>query len=146
MKHISKERREVSQLRETIRLLLAEQEGWRGYEAQRLWLRKLRQRGEDDPYTERERDAVERMIYARTFFDGWAGYSVQELVREARRYMADFAYEDEVFLKEIERATRLVRGEMGALVGLCRTAGMDILRFGQKVEEYQDEVRCLSSV
>lgn len=136
MKHISKERREADRLREKIKTLLAEQDGWLGYEGQRHWLRKLLQRDEGEPYTEPEREAVSRMIHARTFFEGWEGHSVQELVRGARRYMADFDQDD--FLNEIVHATRLTRGDMAMLVSLCRTAGVDIPRFGNRSEKYEE--------
>jgi hypothetical protein len=136
MKHISKERREAVQLREKIKSLLAERDGWRHYEDQRDWLRELLGRDAAYIFTERERTAVARIAYMRTFFDGWDGHSVQELIRAARKYMADFDHDD--FLNEIEHATRLTRGDMGALVGLCRTAGLDIERSGRKAEEYEE--------
>ncbi|WP_342709910.1 hypothetical protein AAFG13_36680 [Bradyrhizobium sp. B124] len=138
MKHTTKALREATQLREEIETILAEADGWRGYEDQRRWLRKLLQREASYTFTESEREAVRRIGYARTFFEGWAGYSVQELVRAAQRYITDFDYESECFLKEIEHATRAVRGDMRALVGLCRTAGMEIPRFGQRANEYED--------
>lgn len=138
MKHTTKALRDAVQLREEIETILADADGWRGYEDQRRWLRKLLQREVSYVFTESEREAVRRISYARTFFDGWAGYSVQELVRAARKYIADFDYESECFLNEIEHATRLVRGDMRGLVGLCRTAGMDIPRFGEHADEYED--------
>jgi len=135
MKQISKDRREANLLRERIESMLAEPEGWRYYQAQRRWLHELLKRDASYIFTKGERDAVGRMSYARTFFDGWATYSVQELVREARSHMADFDYDD--FLNEIEHATRLVRGEMGTLVSLCRMT-MNIPPFGQPHERYED--------
>ncbi len=138
MKHTTKALREAVRLREEIESILADVDGWCGYEEHRRWLRKLLQHEAGYTFAENEREAVRRIRYARTFFDGWAGYSVQELLRAARRYIADFDYESECFLNEIEHATRLVRGDMRALVGLCGAAGMDIPRFGQRADEHED--------
>lgn len=138
MKHVPRKQIEAEQLRDQIMKLLAEPDGWVGYASQRYWLRTLLRKDKEEVYSDRQRAGVDRMIYARTFFDGWAGYSVQELVREARQYIADFGYEDELFLNRIKHATRLIRGDMGALVGLCRTAGMDIPPFHRSREEPED--------
>jgi hypothetical protein len=131
MARIPKERREAERLREKIRALLAEpQHSWRHYEHIRYWLQKLLLR-EDDYYTTAEREAVDRIIRARTPVEGWAGFSVMELARVALQYAADFGYDDEEFLKEIEeeKPTSLVRDDMRYLVGLCIMSGMDIPRF-----------------
>ncbi|WP_298278527.1 hypothetical protein [uncultured Bradyrhizobium sp.] len=135
MKHTTKALQDAVQLREEIESILADTDGWRGYEEQRRWLRKLLQREIGYSFTENERKAVRKIARARTWFEGWDGCSVQELVREARSHMADFDYDD--FLNEIEHATRLVRGDMGTLVGLCRMS-MDLLPFGERSEEYED--------
>jgi hypothetical protein len=128
---ISKERRESDQLREKITSLLAEPHSWRNYEHIRYWLQKLLRRDEEYIYTAAEREAVDRIRFARTPVEGWAGYTVPELRRVARRYAADFDYDDELFLKDIEaeQATQLVRDEMRYLVSLCIISGMDIPRF-----------------
>ena len=128
---ISKARRESDQLREKISSLLAEPHSWRNYEHIRYWLQKLLRRDEDYIYTAAEREAVDRIGFARTPVEGWAGYSVPELTRVARRYAADFDYDDELFLEEVvaEQATRLVRDDMRYLVSLCIMSGMDIPRF-----------------
>jgi hypothetical protein len=131
MARISKERRETDQFREKIRSLLAEPHGWRNYEDIRYWLQKLQRRDEDYNYTAAEREAVDRVIFARRLFEGWAGFSVPELARVALKYAADFAYDDELFLKDIEaeQASQLVRDDMRQLVSLCIMSGMDLPRF-----------------
>jgi hypothetical protein len=129
MARISKARREADLFREKIKSLLAEPQGWRHYEDQRYWLQKLLRRDEDYIFTGAEREAVDRIIFARVLIEGWAGFTVPELARVAQRYVADFDYEDELFLKETERATKLTRDEMRHLVSLCIMSGMDIPRF-----------------
>lgn len=121
-------KREADEFRQKINSVLAEPHHWRGYEDQRHWLQKLLQR-EENYYTAAERKAVARIAFARTPFEGWAGYSVPELAKGALRYVADFGYDDELFLKEAEHANRLVMDDMRALVGLCISAGMDVPRF-----------------
>jgi hypothetical protein len=131
MARISKEQRESRLYRERIQLLVAESHGWRDHEHIRYWLQKLLRREPDDTFTEAERTAVDRIISARSrLYEGWAGFTVPELRRAARRYIADFGYDDELFLDDIdaEDATRLVEREMRHLVSLCIMSGMDIPR------------------
>jgi hypothetical protein len=123
-------KREADEFRNKIKTILAEPHHWRGYEDQRDWLRKLLQR-EENYYTVAERDAVARIAYMRTPFEGWAGYSISELARGALQYSADVGEPEEQLLREAERASRLPRGYMGELVSLCIFAGMDIPRFNQ---------------
>jgi len=138
MKRISKERREADQLREKITSILAEPEGWRQYGDQRDWLRKLLRQEADYIFTENERKAVGRITYMRTFFEGWDGFTVQELIQDARQSIANFGVDDEETLNEIEHATRLTRGLMGWLVGVCRAAGLSIRSFDQRAEAYEE--------
>jgi hypothetical protein len=104
-------KREADEFRKKIKSVLAEPHHWRGYEDQRHWLQKLLKR-EENYYTQAEREAVARIAFARTPFEGWAGYSVPELAKGALRYGADIGYDDELFLKEAERATQLVMDDM----------------------------------
>jgi hypothetical protein len=137
MKHVSKKQIEADQLRAKIESLLEVHEGWRHHGDQRDWLRKLMRQDASYIFTENERKAVGRIAYMRTFFEGWDGYSVSELVRDAQQGIADFDFEDEKYLNEIKHATRLTRADMAWLVGLCRAAGLTIRRFDQKTEEYE---------
>jgi hypothetical protein len=134
MARASKELRENQVFRERIELLVAESHGWRDYEHIRYWLQKLLLRDQDYIYTEAERAAVDRIISARRPYEGWAGYSVPELRRVARMYAADFDYDDELFLDDIdaEGATQLVEGDMRHLVSLCAISGMDIPGFPRR--------------
>jgi hypothetical protein len=136
MKHLPKEQRGAETLRLKIASLLAAPYSWRGYEPQRQWLERLLQRDATAGFTRAERDAVARIAYMRTPFEGWAGYSVQELIRGALQYAADFGYDEELLLREIaaECRTVLVRDQMRTLVGLCRAAGMDVPMFDARVE------------
>jgi hypothetical protein len=141
MARISKARREADLFREKIELLLAEPHGWRNFEDIRYWLQKLLRRDEDYAFTAAEREAVDRVIFARTLFEGWAGYSVPELANEARRYSADFGDDDEQFLEDIEaeRATKLVRDDTRHLVSLCIMSGMNIPRFPYQQRPSNDD-------
>ncbi|MEH2494564.1 hypothetical protein V1294_001043 [Bradyrhizobium sp. AZCC 1678] len=134
MARVSKELREAQLFRQRIDSLVAESHGWRDYEHIRYWLQKLLRRDQDYIYTEAERAAVDRIISARRPYEGWAGYSVPELRRVARTYVADFDYDDELFLDDIdaEGATQLVEGDMRHLVNLCVMSGMDIPRFPRR--------------
>jgi hypothetical protein len=141
MARVSKARQESDQLREMISSLLAEPYSWRNYEHIRYWLQKLLRRDEDYIYTAAEREAVDRIRFARTPVEGWAGYSVPELTRVARRYAADFDCDDELFLEDIEaeQANRLVRDDMRYLVSLCIMSGMDIPRFPPRQNTYDND-------
>ena len=132
--------READAFRQKIKSLLAASHGWRSYEDQRHWLRKLVQR-EENYYTAAERNAVDRIAFARTPFQGWAGYSVPELAKGAKMYAADLGPDDEQLIEEAEHATQLVRDDMSALVGLCIFTGMDIPRFnpGPNPYRYEDD-------
>jgi hypothetical protein len=134
-------KREADEFRQKIKSILAEPQHWRGFEEQRRWLQKLLQR-EENYYTQAERKAVDSIAFARTPFKGWAGYSVPELAKGALRYVADFGYDDELFLKEAEHANQLVIGDMRALVGLCILAGMDVPRFnpGPMPSRFDDDM------
>lgn len=118
--------------------MLAEQWGWKRFEDQRYWLGKLLREDANYTFSERQQRAVARISYMRTPFEGWAGYSVEELLDRARAYVADLGYDDEVFLNEIGNETRLSRSDMGILVGLCRTVDMDLPRFDQRAEEDEE--------
>jgi hypothetical protein len=124
-------RREAASLRMKIRWLLADPDGWDRYDPHRDFLEKMLRH--DGPYTQAQIDAVERIRHARRFLmKQWAGYTVQALVREVSKYVADFDYDDELFLNEIRDARRLTRGDMSALVGMARYAGVDIPRFAER--------------
>jgi hypothetical protein len=118
--------------------ILAEPEGWRQYEDQRDWLRKLLRREADYIFTENEHKAVGRIAFMRTFFEGWDGFTVKELIQDARQSIANFGIDDEQALNEMEHATRLTRGLMGWLVSVCRAAGLSIRSFDQKAETYEE--------
>lgn len=141
MARISRDRRAADELREKMRSLLAEPHGWRKYDHIRYWLEKLLRRDEDHIYTAAEREAVDRIGFARTPVEGWAGYSVPELTRAARQYIADFEYDDELFLEDIEaeQPARLVRDDMRHLVSLCITSGMDIPRVPARQTTYDED-------
>lgn len=135
MARTSKGQRESQLYRERIKSLVAESYGWRDYEHIRYWLQKLLRRELDDVFTEAERAAVDRIISARSrLYEGWAGFTVRELRRAARMYVADFGYDDELFLDDIdgEDATQLVEREMRHLVSLCIMSGMDIPRIPRR--------------
>jgi hypothetical protein len=74
-----------------------------------------------DPYTERELDALKRILAANTSFEGWGGYSVRELVVAACRYKADCSFEQEEFLTGLQRQTpaSLRYGDIKELVWIC---------------------------
>jgi hypothetical protein len=131
-------KREADEFRRKINSILAEPHSWRGYEDQRYWLQKLLKRGENY-YTEAEREAVARIAFARTPFEGWAGYSVPELVKGALKYAADFGYDDELFLKDAEGVNQLVIDDMRTLVGLCIFAGMDLPRFKPRPNAFRHD-------
>jgi len=115
---------------------LAAGSSWRGYEAQREWLEKLLRYDPKRHFTEAEREAIDRIAAARTMFEGWGGYSVAELIKAASRYIADFSYEDELFLKELqaEAAEEICLDDMRQLLSLCRLAGLDLPRFRPVIE------------
>jgi hypothetical protein len=52
------------------------------------------------------------------------------------RYAADFSYDDELFLKELEarHPTRLCLDDMRQLIALCRYAGVNLPRFNPEVD------------
>jgi hypothetical protein len=129
-------KREADEFRQKIDSVLAEPHHWRGYEDQRDWLQKLLRR-EENYYTEAERKAVARIAFARTSFEGWAGYTVPELAKGALRYSADIGPDDEQFLKDAEHAAQLVMDDMKALVGFCIFAGMDVPRFNPGPNPYR---------
>jgi hypothetical protein len=130
-------KREADEFRKRIALISAEPNGWRDYEDRRYWLRKLLKR-EENYYTQAERKAVDRIAFARTPFEGWGGYSVQELYRVALPALAVVDEGYEPLMEEIAATnpTRLVRDDMKALVGLCILAGMDLPRFPSRAQEY----------
>jgi hypothetical protein len=140
MSRMTKAQREADLLRERIIVLLAEPYDWLDYEHIYNWLQKLLKRDRKDGYTPAERAAVARIIVARTPFEEWGGYSVPELIAAALMYMADFSYEDELFLKDIEarRPTRLALVDMKHLVGLCRYAGIEIPRFAPEIDSFDE--------
>jgi hypothetical protein len=133
-------KREAEEFRQKIKSILAEPHHWRSYEDQRDWLRKLLLR-EENYYTAAEQKAVDRIAFARTPFKGWAGFSISELAKRALRYSADIGESEEQLLKEAKHASQLAIDDMGALVGLCIFAGMDIPRFnpGPNPYRYDDD-------
>lgn len=105
-------------------------------EGVQLWLRKQLDHPNDYSFSERERAALDRICAASTLFEGWGGIAVKDLVPLAAQYAADFDYDDELFLKELSRTrpVRLRYGDMKQLVGLCRSAGVDMPRFAPQLE------------
>lgn len=128
-------KREVDEFRREIKSILDEPLRWRGYEDRRERLWNLLRRKE---YAQRDREEVAAIVYTRTPFEGWAGYSIPELAKEAQRCCADYiSPADEQLVKEAEHASRLPRNDMGALVGLCIFAGVDIPRFNPEPSPYR---------
>jgi len=143
MKQLPKEQRGAEALRLKIESLLAAPHSWRGYEPHRQWLEKLLQRDRSAAgFTPAERDAVARIAYMRTPFEGWDGYSVAELIKGALQYSADYDYDEELLLKQIasEHPIALVRDQMRTLIGLCRVGGMDLSPFDTRHDTYDGEV------
>ncbi|MEH2489547.1 hypothetical protein [Bradyrhizobium sp. AZCC 2230] len=143
MKQLPKEQRGSEALRLQIEALLAAPHSWRGYEPQRQWLEKLLQRDHAaGGFTPAERDAVARIAYMRTPFEGWDGYSISELIKGALQYSADYDYDEELLLKEIasEHSIALVRDQMRTLVGLCRAGGMDLSLFDARTDSSDGDV------
>jgi hypothetical protein len=130
-------KREADEFRREIKSIVDEPLRWRGYEDRRERLWKLYRRKE---YTQRDREEVARIAYTRTPFEGWAGLSVSELARGAKRCSADYSDPtDEQLVREAEHATRLPRSDMGALVKFCIFAGMDIPRFDPGPNPYRSD-------
>lgn len=113
--------REDEQFRSQLRALLEEPDHWQDYQHIRDWIEKLLRRDPERAYTRAQREAVGRIIATRTPFVGWGGFSVPELIVAARKYVADYDYEDEIFLNELHErgATRLALFDMRRLIGLC---------------------------
>jgi hypothetical protein len=88
--------------------LIEEPDHWQDYQHIRDWIEKLLRRDPERAYTRAQREAVGRIIATRTPFVGWGGFSVPELIVAARKYVADYDYEDEIFLNELHEkgATR----------------------------------------
>lgn len=110
-------------------------------EGVRHWLEKQLRRERDYIYTENEHAALARIIAAGTLFDGWDGHRVPELLAAACRYKADGDYEDERIFDELiaRNATQLRLGEMGHLVGFCRSvAGLLLAPFRPEIARYDD--------
>ncbi len=139
MSRHTKAQRESDRFRARIEALLAEPD-WFGYEHIRHWLQKLLQRDRRLEYTEAERAALSRIVAARTPFLEWDGYGIAELIAAASKYIADFSYEDELFLKELQsrKAEQLFLSDMKQLVGLCHLAGLDLMRFKPEVDTYEE--------
>lgn len=131
---------ETDEFQARVANVLADSDDWQGYEVHRRWLQKLLGPEHGEVYTPAERAAVGRIAAARTPFEGWGGYSVPELIAAAMKYVADLNYEDELFLKELEArgAIRLRLDDMRYLVGLCRVAGLDLIRFDHAVGPHDD--------
>jgi hypothetical protein len=134
----SKQQQETDRFRVHVANLLSEP-GWHGYDYVHRWLEKLLKYDLRRPYTEAEREAVDRVVAARTMFEEWGGFSVPELIRAASQYMADYSYEDEIFLKELQNETQICLADMRQLVGLCRLAGLDLPRFKPAIEITYDD-------
>ena len=107
-------------------------------EGVREWLQKELRREPGYIYSEKEHNALRRIVAASTSFEGWDGYTVQQLAVAAARYMADHGYDDEMFLKRLlsSGVKKLRLNEMGWLVRLARAAGEDLTRFDPEVELY----------
>ncbi len=75
---------EAELLRLRVAKLLAETDGWNGYEDQRKWLEALLDPEHGDAYSLGKRAAVNRIIIARTLFDAWSGYSISEKAQPLR--------------------------------------------------------------
>jgi len=135
MARTTKAQREAEAFRARIIELLADPD-WLYYERIQGWLEKLARRDPRFGYSPAERAAVARIIAARTPFDGWDGYSVPELITSASRYIADFSYEDELFVKELQarNCTMLRLDDMRQVVGICRLSGVDITRFKPDID------------
>lgn len=101
--------------------MIEEPDHWQDYQHIRDWIEKLLRRDPERAYTRAQREAVGRIIATRTPFVGWGGFSVPELIVAARKYVADYDYEDEIFLNELHEkgATRLALFDMRRLIGLC---------------------------
>jgi hypothetical protein len=108
-------------------------------EGVRYWLEKELRRPPDYIYTENEHAALARIIAASTMFESWDGYTVPELLDNARGYKANGSYEDEVQLDELKarNPTQLRLREMAHLVGFCRNiAGLQLARFKPEIKNY----------
>jgi hypothetical protein len=130
-------KREADEFRCEIKSILDEPLRWRGYEdrRERLWTLLRRKK-----YTQRDREEVAGIVYTRTPFGGWAGYSVSQLAKGALPYCPDYIDPaDEQLVKEAVHASLLPRSDMGALVGLCIFAGMDIPRFEPGPNPYRSD-------
>ena len=140
MARTTKAQREAEAFRARIIELLADPD-WLNHEHVHEWLQKLSRRDPRLGYSPAERAAVARIIAARTPFEAWDEYSVKELITAAARYIADFSYEDELFLKELQtrNCTALRLEDMRQLVGLARVAGVEVARFKPDVDRIFDE-------
>jgi|ERR1043166_1350960 hypothetical protein len=138
MARLTKGQREAEYFRTRAAELLQDPD-WLDEEVQR-WLSKELERERDYIYSEKEHAAMRRIIAASTLFDGWGGYTVPELIVAASKYVADYSYEEEMFVKRLQArgATKLRLGEMHQIVGLCRFAGFDLPRFDPEVEPYDE--------
>jgi hypothetical protein len=134
----TKGQREADRLRARATELLKDPD-WLDEEVQR-WLRKELEREQGYIYSEKEHAAMRRIIAASTLFEGLGGYGVPELIVAASKYVADYSYEQEMFVKGLQarRATKLRLGEMHQLIVLCRLAGVDLPRFDPEVEPYDE--------
>src|ERR1051326_5235843 len=83
-------------------------------EGVRYWLRDELQRKPDYVYSEREHDALRRIIAASTLFKEWGGYTVSELITATSKYSADYDEEGEEFVNHLtaSRPTQLRLREM----------------------------------
>jgi hypothetical protein len=138
MARVTKAQREADRFRARAAEVLNDPD-WLDEVVQR-WLRKELQREPGYIYSEKEHAAMRRIIAASTLFEGWDGYTVLELVAAASRYVADYGYEYEKFVKELQASgrTKLRLGEMRDLVDLCRYAGLDVARFDPEVDSYDE--------
>ena len=138
MARLTKEQRKANLFRARAEELLKDPD-WMDEEVQR-WLRKELQREPGYIYSEKEHAALRRIIAASTIFEGWDGRTVPELLVTASNYVADYDYEEEVFIKGLHarRTTKLRLAEMHQLVRLCRFAGLDLPRFDPEVISYQE--------
>ena len=128
--------RAADRFRERVREVLQDT-AWLDEDVRR-WLREELERDPEYIFSDKEHAALARIVAAGTIFEGWDGRTVQQLAVAASRYMADFAYEDELFLKDLlaSGATRLRLREMKRLAELAGDAGEILESFRPVVTRY----------
>jgi len=131
---------EIEKFRTQIAALLADRDGWDGYEHISHWLKKLLQPSHGDVYTSSDSAAVARIAMARRqLYGGWDGYDVPALIAVPLRYVSDLHEDDELVLRDLAArgVNRLQRRELRWIVGLWQIAGLDIKNFDRDQDEYE---------